>query len=96
MHTEDLIPAREICAHYQVEISFIRELSAHELLEVKTSGEETFLEAGRLKDLERLISLHYEMDINLEGIEVVERLVRQLEEARMRMRTLEDRLGLYE
>lgn len=96
MHTEELIPAREICAHYQVEISFIRELSAHELLEVKTSGEETFLEAGRLKDLERLISLHYEMDINLEGIEVVERLVRQLEEARTRMRTLEDRLGLYE
>jgi hypothetical protein len=36
------------------------------------------------------------MDINLEGIEVVERLLRQLEEARVRMRQLEDRLGLYE
>lgn len=96
MHTEELIPAREICAHYQVEISFIRELSARELLEVKTSGEDTFLEASRLKDLERLISLHYEMDINLEGIEVVERLLRQLEDARARMRALEERLGLYE
>jgi len=96
MNTENLIPAREICARYQVEISFIRELSHHELLEVKTAGEETYLEAGRLGDLERLISLHYDMDINLEGIEVVERLLRQLEEARVRMRQPEDRLGLYE
>jgi len=96
MNKENLIPTREICAHYQVEISFIRELHAHDLLEVETAGEDSFLDRNRLKDLERFISLYYDMDVNLEGIEVVDRLLRQLDDAHERMRQLENRLRLYE
>lgn len=96
MNTEELISTREICSHYQVEISFIRELQSRELLEVKTTGEDSFLESHRLRDLERFISLYYELDVNLEGIEVVDRLLHQLNEARERMRQLENRLRLYE
>lgn len=96
MKQEDFIPAREICRYYQVEISFIHELHAHELLETEIAGEDVFVPRERLGDLERFINLYYEMHINLEGIEVVDRLLRQLGEANERMRQLENRLRVYE
>lgn len=96
MNNEQLIPTQEICAYYQVALSFIRELHDHELLEIKTIEETTFVETDRLNDLERFIRLHYDMDVNLEGIEVVDHLLRQLEEVQDQVKQLKNRLMLYE
>jgi hypothetical protein len=96
MDMEAFIPAREICTRYQVEITFLEELSAHDLLEVQTVEETPCVATDRLGDLERYIRLHYELDINLEGIEVVSRLLEQLTESRRQLRLLETRLQAYE
>lgn len=96
MDKESFIPAREICTRYQVEITFLEQLSAHDLLEVQTVEETPCVATDRLSDLERYIRLHYELDINLEGIEVVSRLVDQLTETRRQLRLLETRLQAYE
>jgi hypothetical protein len=96
MDKEAFIPTREICSRYEVEIAFLEELSARDLLEVQTVEETPCVATERLGDLERYIRLHYELDINLEGIEVVCRLLDQLTEARRQIQLLETRLRAFQ
>lgn len=96
MNQEAFVPTREICTRYEVEISFLEELSAHELIELQTVEDTSCVATDRLGDLERYIRLHYELDINLEGIEVVSRLLDRLTETQRQLRVLETRLRAYE
>lgn len=96
MERQDLIAADEICMHYQVEYSFIDELQDHGLIEINTVEETRGIPAERLSDLERFIRLHYEMDINLEGIEAINHLLKQIEDMQDQMRQLQNRLHIYE
>jgi hypothetical protein len=96
MERQDLISADEICSHYQVEWSFIRELGEHDLIEINIVEQTEFIPAERLSDLERFIRLHHELEINLEGLEAVDHLLKQMEAMENRIRLLENKLQAYE
>lgn len=96
MEREDLIPADELCSHYQVEYSFITGLQEHGLIRMETISQTPGVPAGQLSDLERFIRLHYEMDINLEGIEAIHHLLHRVEEMQEQLNSLHNRLRLYE
>lgn len=96
MEKKDLIPAEEICSHYQVEYSFINELSEHELIELSVMEETAYLPADHLADLERFIRLHYDLDINMEGLEAVNHLLNQIHAMQHQIHALENKLHLYE
>jgi hypothetical protein len=96
MEREDLIPADELCNHYQVAYSFITELQEHGLIRIETVSETSGIPAGQLSDLERFIRLHYDLDINLEGIEAIHHLLQRIQQMQDEMNSLRNRLGLYE
>ncbi|HEU0226474.1 MAG TPA: chaperone modulator CbpM [Arachidicoccus soli] len=96
MESKDLIPAEEICSHYHVEYSFINELQEHELIELNVVEEATYLPADHLGDLERFIRLHYDLDINMEGLEAVNHLLKQMHTMQHQISSLENKLRLYE
>lgn len=96
MEKKDLIPAEEICSHYHVEYSFINELNEHELIELNMVEEAKYLSADHLEDLERFIRLHYDLDINMEGLEAVNHLLKQIHSMQHQIHTLENKLHLYE
>ncbi|MGH2642885.1 MAG: chaperone modulator CbpM [Chitinophagaceae bacterium] len=96
MEKKDLIPAAEICSHYQVEYSFINELNEHELIELNVMEETSYLSTDHLADLERFIRLHYDLDINIEGLEAVNHLLKQIHAMQNQIQTLENKLHLYE
>ena len=93
---ENLIPANEFCANYNISISFIRSLQENGLMEITTSEETEYIPASRLHELERIIRLHYEMDINLEGIETIIHLLHQINSMQDEITDLRNRLRIYE
>lgn len=93
---EHLISTDEFCTHYHVEYSFINSLQQHGLIEITTIDEHSFIDHEHLKNVERLVRLHYDLDINLEGIEAITYLLNRVKNMQEEIITLKNRLRLYE
>ncbi|MGB8704481.1 MAG: chaperone modulator CbpM [Gillisia sp.] len=96
MNLEDLIPTEEICTRYKVEYTFIRSLSESGLLETVIIEKKDYVPSDRISDFERFRRLHYELDINLEGLEAINHLLDQVKKLQKKNRQLSNRLNLYE
>ena len=96
MQTEEMIPAEEFCVHHNIELSFIYSLKEIGLLETSGTAEKIFVPVVELGKLEKLARLHYEMDINLEGIETITWLLQRLNEMQQQLLRLSNRLSQYE
>lgn len=96
MTKEEMIGAHEFCVSHNVEISFLRSLGESGLLEITTIEETAFINRDYLPELEKLVRLHYDMDINLEGIETIHHLLQQIKAMQNEMNMLKNRLRIYE
>ena len=94
--TNDLVAANEFCISQNVELSFIHSLNDSGLIEMVTVEEIKFIPASQLPRLEKWVRFHYEMNINLEGIETIAHLLQQLEDLQEEMTRLANKLHLYE
>lgn len=93
---ENLIPASIFCSQHRIEVSFIHSLQDYGLIETTTTEQEVFLQADQLQEIERLMRLHYDLHINLEGIDAVTQLLKRLEKMQEELTYLKNRLRLYE
>ena len=96
MKSDDLIPAEEICDHYKVEFSFINYLHQFGLLEITTVEETYYIPQVQLRKLEQLVRLHYDLNINLEGIDAITHLLDRVNGLQSQITSLKIRLNLYE
>lgn len=96
MQNDELIAANEFCTHYNVEYSFLSSLQQSGLIEVTTIQETGFIPISELQNLEKLVRLHYELDINVEGIEAITFLLQKVEHMQNELAALKNRLRLYE
>jgi hypothetical protein len=93
---KNLIPANEFCTNYNISISFIRSLQDNGLMETMTIEETEYIPVSRLQELERIVRLHYDMDINLEGIETIMHLLQRINFMQDEITALRNRLRIYE
>ena len=93
---EHLISTDDFCTHYKVEYSFITSLQQHGLIEVTMIDEHSFIDHDHLKNVEKLVRLHYDLDINLEGIEAITYLLNRVKDMQAEIVELKNRLMLYE
>jgi hypothetical protein len=93
---EHLISTNEFCNHYRVEYSFISSLQEHGLIEVTTIDEQSFIDHEHIKNVEKLVRLHYDLDINLEGIEAITYLLNRVKNMQQEIIELKNKLSLYE
>jgi hypothetical protein len=96
MNLEDLIPTDEICTRYKVERTFVSSLYESGLIQIITVEETQYVHCDEISAFERLRRLHYELDINLEGLEAIQHLLGQVKKLQKQNRELKNRLGLYE
>ena len=75
MQIENLIDINEICASHNIEISFIISLQKTGLIEIISVDDAMYIETEQLYQLEKWINLHYDLDINIEGIETINYLL---------------------
>jgi chaperone modulatory protein CbpM len=96
MQEENLIPASEFCLHHNIEVSFLHSLQEYGLIDVITIQNASFVEENSLTELEKMIRLHYELDINMEGIDVIRHLLKKMEGMQYEIASLKNKLRLYE
>jgi hypothetical protein len=96
METEELIPILEFARHYSIEVSFIDSLREVGLIEIITVGDTQYIHEDRISDIERMIRLHYGLEINIEGVDAVSRLLERIDHLQQEIVALKNRLRLYE
>lgn len=96
MQIENLIDINEICASHNIEISFISSLQKTGLIEIISVDDEMYIETEQLDQLEKWINLHYDLDINIEGIETINYLLERISALQNEIIELRNRLRLYE
>ena len=96
MEEEKLISIKTLCTQYSVPETFVQSLREYELIETHTNGNVEYIKLTHLHRIEKMIRLHYELEINLEGLDVVNNLLQQLMELQNENQRLKNRLKLYE
>ncbi|MEL7601490.1 MAG: chaperone modulator CbpM [Proteiniphilum sp.] len=80
---------------YEVETSFIESLHEVGLIHVVDQEEERFIEYDDLSDLEQFIRWHYEMDINVQGIDALRHMLERVKSLQSELDQLRHELRFY-
>lgn len=80
MEKDDLIHAEDFCTYHNIEYSFISSLEESGLISVTSVEHSSYIPADEIQKLEKFVRLHYDLDINLEGIETINYLLGKIEE----------------
>ena len=96
MQSEDIIVLDEFCTTHHVEISFIRSLEEHGLIETIIVNETLCVPGNELSKLEQIVRLHQELNINPEGIDAINVLLKRIENMQNEIVELRNKLRFYE
>lgn len=96
MQTNDLIAADEFCVSHNIEVSFINSLSEMGLIEMTTMEERCFIDVNQVSLVERMVRMHYDLNINLEGIDAITHLLDKVEQLQNELSLVRNRLRFYE
>jgi hypothetical protein len=91
-----LISITEYCSNHRVDPSFIAAMQEGGLIEIIVSGQNSFLLAEQIPELEKYTRWYYEMGINREGIEVIRQLLQRISNLQEELRIMRNRLSFYE
>lgn len=80
MEQETLIPAEDFCIHHNIEYSFISSLENSGLISITSVQSSSYIHPDDIHKLEKFVRLHYDLDINIEGIETISYLLEKMEE----------------
>jgi hypothetical protein len=96
METNNLVLVEQCCSNLEVEFSFINSLDDSGLIEVIILDDKKYISIDHLKRLERAIHFHYELNINIEGIDVIHNLLDQIDDLQEELRIAKNKLNLYD
>jgi phage terminase small subunit len=96
MERSDMIMLDEFCASHDVEISFVRSLEEHGLIETIIINETPCVSGNELSKLEQITRLHQELNINTEGIDAINNLLKRIENLQNEITALRNKLNFYE
>ncbi len=95
MNTE-LIIIREYCIQSRIEPDFIVQLENEGLIEVAIVDNERYLHISQLRDVEQYARWHYDLSINVEGIDVIRNLLDRMHDMRTEIAQLKSQLRLID
>lgn len=93
---EDMITTEEYAQQSHIEIQFINQLGEYGLIEITVQEQRRLIPLHQLPLLEKFTRLHYDLDINLEGIEAISHLLQRIEKMQNEMEMMRKILRLYE
>ena len=96
MNTTHLISIQQFCTHYNVPVKFINALQDYELIEITITNNEDYLQTNQLNTIEKMMRMHYDLDINFEGIDAIYNLLKQVEQLQEEVRILKNKLSSFE
>lgn len=91
-----VIKITEYCGYHKIEPDFVISLEGIGLIQTVIIEGERFIQEDQIRDLERYIDWHYEMDINVEGIDALRNVLSHLEQLQAEVSRLKEKLRIYE
>ena len=95
MSNKDILKLEKFCELYEVPTSFVDSLNQFELIHLTTIDEELYINNEELPVIERFIRLHYDLDVNVEGLDVINNLVEKISNLQKQIIQLENELIYY-
>ena len=96
METTDFISVHRVCKYYKIPEDFINRLQEFELIELKIEADNSLIHKRELKKVEKMARLHYDLEINMEGLDAITNLLDQVNSLKKEITNLNNRLRLYE
>ncbi|NER09017.1 MerR HTH family regulatory protein [Muriicola jejuensis] len=96
MRNKEFFPLVRLCELYDLEVTFFEELGDFGLIDLKVYQGQQCIHQDALQEVERIIRIHRDLHVNLEGIDVVLNMLRRQEELEARLLRLSNKLRRYE
>lgn len=78
----------DICKANKIERTFVQELHQNGLIEIVIKKDQEYLEEEQLIHVERYSTWYYELEVNMQGLEVVHHLLDKIEKLQNEIRQL--------
>ena len=86
------ISREDLVKIYNIEIHFFNELEECGLLKTQTENNIKYLLYEELPTLERFVNWHYDLEVNMPGLEVIHHLLEQIKELQIEKNRLMNRV----
>ena len=96
MNSDELIAIELFCTHQGVETTFVHALHERGLITVIVENDRYLITSADLPRIEQLARMHYDLDIDLEGIEAISHLLERMNELQDRLRRSDELLRIFE
>lgn len=96
METKNLILIEQLCSLHNIEVSFINSLNDFGLIELIVIEDTKYLSHEQLKDVEKMMRFHYDLAINMEGIDAISNLLLQINNLQLDLISAKNKLKLFE
>lgn len=92
----NLITIKEYSVTYNIEPEFLISLEDSGIVYFTLEGQEKYIAEEQLSELERYVHFHYDLNINIEGIDAIRHLLHKVNQMDNEIRQLRSRLNLHE
>lgn len=90
----DLIAITEYCIKYDIEPSFIDSLEETGIILLTNIDQEKFIHMEQLPEIDRYIHFHYDLQINIEGIDAIRHLLNKVSSMQEEIQQLKRQLAI--
>jgi len=95
METTEMILIQQICTCHEIEFSFIYELNELGLIEIESIENDKYIHENQLKDVEKMIRMHRELNINIEGIDAIYNLQQRINQLEQELTQTKNKLKAF-
>ncbi len=88
------IKITEFCENEKIETSFLLELNREGLLHLEKQEEVEYIDQNDLPQIEMFARWHYELGVNLEGIDAMRHMLERMKEMQRQIQILEKKLQI--
>ena len=95
MNKEELVLIEQFCQHHGIEVNFISSLQDYGMIEIILIEEKEYFPSEQLAEIEKIIRLHQDLEINLEGIDVIMNLLNQIDDFKNQLLITQNKLDFF-
>lgn len=96
MSKETYIEVSKLCLHYNADLTFFSNLNDYGLIEIVTIEQSQYILQDKIPELEKMIRIHDELNVNIEGIDVIINLLQKIDDLQTDLNSIKNRLKIYE
>ncbi|MGV6827942.1 MAG: chaperone modulator CbpM [Flavobacteriales bacterium] len=90
------ISVQQFCEFHQVPKNFIDSLSNYDLIKIIEIESHQHINIEDINKIEKLKRIHYDLQVNMEGLDVIQHLLNEIETLQNNIKYLKNRIDFYE